>query len=209
MASQVNTDGSPQLQPTTTKQNLQSRAAIVSAAIPGATCCLPAPGLQHYGSFYSLQTGGDLICCRRLSVSLPAEAEPLELGKRPPSLLKHSRVMDPLVNMTSLKSPCSGAAVHDDEDIAVATTSGAQPEGTELARRRRHSFFIPRRKSIVSHIMDGEEHLLLKVSFEAVVVVAVARVFRFVLFGYTSPTTPEHRTKRKMTDMYFVTPNSG
>lgn len=71
--------------------------------------------------------------------------------------------MDPLASMAPLKSPCSGSAVQDDEDVAVATTSGAQAEGIELARRRRHSFFIPRRKSIVSHIMDGEEHLLLKV----------------------------------------------
>ncbi|TEA12526.1 Uncharacterized protein C8034_v005973 [Colletotrichum sidae] len=66
--------------------------------------------------------------------------------------------------MTSLATPCSGAAVHDDnDDFAVATTSGAQPENHEVARRRRHSSFIPRRKSIVNHIMDGEEHLLLKV----------------------------------------------
>ncbi|KAF6812696.1 hemolysin-III family protein [Colletotrichum sojae] len=71
--------------------------------------------------------------------------------------------MEPLANMASLKSPCSGAAVQDDDDYAVGTTSGAQTEGTEIARRRRHSFFIPRRKSIVNSIMDGEEHLLLKV----------------------------------------------
>ncbi|KAL0939316.1 izh family channel protein [Colletotrichum truncatum] len=67
--------------------------------------------------------------------------------------------------MASIQSPCSGAAVqdNDDDDFTAATASGVQAEGTELTRRRRHSFFIPRRKSIVSHIMDGEEHLLLKV----------------------------------------------
>lgn len=73
--------------------------------------------------------------------------------------------MEPLANMASLKSPCSGAAVQDHDDYTVGTTSGAQTEGTEIARRRRHSFFIPRRKSIVNSIMDGEEHLLLKVRF--------------------------------------------
>lgn len=73
--------------------------------------------------------------------------------------------MEPLVNMTALKSPCSGSVIQDDDEFTTtATASGAQTESTELARRRRHSFFIPRRKSIVNHIMDGEEHLLLKVS---------------------------------------------
>ncbi|KAK8049741.1 adipor-like receptor-like protein [Apiospora phragmitis] len=49
------------------------------------------------------------------------------------------------------------------EDPTEATSS-ALPSGEITPRqRRRHSFFIPRRKSIVNHIMDGEEGLLLKV----------------------------------------------
>lgn len=71
--------------------------------------------------------------------------------------------MEPIANMASLKSPCSGAAIQDDDDFTTATASGAQTEGSEVARKRRHSHFIPRRKSIVNQIMDGEEHLLLKV----------------------------------------------
>ncbi|KFA66314.1 hypothetical protein S40285_01897 [Stachybotrys chlorohalonatus IBT 40285] len=55
---------------------------------------------------------------------------------------------------------CTG---HDDHDEPIGTTSGADSSRAELTRRRRHSSFIPRRKSIIGHIMDGEEGILLKV----------------------------------------------
>ncbi|CAM1507036.1 Fc.00g066770.m01.CDS01 [Cosmosporella sp. VM-42] len=55
---------------------------------------------------------------------------------------------------------CSYRVQGDDN---IATVSGSDLRPTAETRRRRHSFFIPRRRSIVSHIMDGEEGLLLKV----------------------------------------------
>lgn len=50
---------------------------------------------------------------------------------------------------------------------AMATATGAQaPSDQDPVRRRRHSSFArPRRKSLVNHIMDSEEGLLLKVRF--------------------------------------------
>ncbi|KAK5663670.1 hypothetical protein OQA88_4101 [Cercophora sp. LCS_1] len=51
-------------------------------------------------------------------------------------------------------SPC------DESPEAVA--SGAQTQERPATRKRRHSHFIPRRKSIVNHILEGEEGLLLK-----------------------------------------------
>src|SRR5437879_4747725 len=49
----------------------------------------------------------------------------------------------------------------------VSSSSGTQlrRESGTSAKRRRHSFFIPRRKSIVNHILDTEEGILLKVCF--------------------------------------------
>ncbi|KAL2132021.1 hypothetical protein VTI74DRAFT_4305 [Chaetomium olivicolor] len=41
-------------------------------------------------------------------------------------------------------------------------SSGAQAQDRPTVRRRRHSHFMQRRKSIVNHIMEGEEGLLLK-----------------------------------------------
>ncbi|KAJ3502952.1 hypothetical protein NM208_g16613 [Fusarium decemcellulare] len=49
------------------------------------------------------------------------------------------------------------------DDHKLATTSGSDIRPGIEPRKRRHSFFIPRRRSIVGHIMDGEEGLLLKV----------------------------------------------
>ncbi|KAK4042447.1 hemolysin-III related-domain-containing protein [Parachaetomium inaequale] len=48
------------------------------------------------------------------------------------------------------------------DDAPQGLSSGAQAQGRPAARRRRHSHFTHRRKSIVNHIMDGEEGLLLK-----------------------------------------------
>ncbi|KAH6660039.1 hemolysin-III family protein [Truncatella angustata] len=57
----------------------------------------------------------------------------------------------------------SAFAIGSHEDLAEATSSGTQPQEVRPRQRRRHSSFMPRRKSIVNHIMDGEEGLLLKV----------------------------------------------
>lgn len=71
-------------------------------------------------------------------------------------------VVDPLSSMPSMAASTTCAVVQDDEVIGVS--SGAQLNGGEaVSRKRRHSFFLPRRKSIVEHIMDTEEGLFLKV----------------------------------------------
>jgi adiponectin receptor len=55
---------------------------------------------------------------------------------------------------------CSGQ--HD--GLAVAASSGSDAIDTKRpARRRRHSSFIPRKRSIVGHNMEGDDGLLLKV----------------------------------------------
>lgn len=62
---------------------------------------------------------------------------------------------------TALTSAC-GYRTRDDDTIT--TTSGTDLQHRpDAARRRRHSNFIPRRKSIVGHLMDTEEGILLKV----------------------------------------------
>ncbi|KAL2264390.1 hypothetical protein VTK26DRAFT_4858 [Humicola hyalothermophila] len=48
------------------------------------------------------------------------------------------------------------------DDASESRASGAQVQGRPPVRRRRHSHFMQRRKSIVNHIMEGEEGLLLK-----------------------------------------------
>ncbi|KAI1329632.1 HlyIII-domain-containing protein [Xylariaceae sp. FL0255] len=48
-------------------------------------------------------------------------------------------------------------------DEPVATTSATSQDARPIQRRRRSSFVPSRRKSIVNHIIDGEEALLLKV----------------------------------------------
>ncbi|KAH8890813.1 izh family channel protein [Thozetella sp. PMI_491] len=51
-----------------------------------------------------------------------------------------------------------------EDDCQQTQTSGTQAQDRPGLRRRRHSHFIPtRRKSIVNHIMESEEGLLLKV----------------------------------------------
>lgn len=65
-------------------------------------------------------------------------------------------------DVTTITSACACQVPADDKtDVATVSGSDLRP-GVEL-RRRRHSFFIPRRKSIIGHIMEGEERLLLKV----------------------------------------------
>ena len=56
-------------------------------------------------------------------------------------------------------APFTFSACDDGPD---GLASGAQVQGRPAVRRRRHSHFMQRRKSIVNHIMDGEEALLLK-----------------------------------------------
>ncbi|TLS26776.1 hypothetical protein PpBr36_05419 [Pyricularia pennisetigena] len=53
----------------------------------------------------------------------------------------------------------------NEDDYSSAQASGREGSDDALPRRRRrHSSYFPqRRKSIVNHIMDGEEHILLKV----------------------------------------------
>ncbi len=48
------------------------------------------------------------------------------------------------------------------DDAPEGSSTGARAQGRPAARRRRHSQLTQRRKSIVNHIMDGEEALLLK-----------------------------------------------
>ncbi|KAF4122418.1 hypothetical protein GMORB2_7410 [Geosmithia morbida] len=62
---------------------------------------------------------------------------------------------------TVLTSTCADS-VHDDE--AVASSSGSDLRfGTQPLRKRRHSFYIPRRKHTVGYTMDSDEGILLKV----------------------------------------------
>ncbi|KEZ39974.1 hypothetical protein SAPIO_CDS8949 [Scedosporium apiospermum] len=71
--------------------------------------------------------------------------------------------MDLPTEFSTLPSGCVSPPSED----AVATTVTSTDLDTALSaprRRRRHSFFIPRRKSIVHQIMDTEEGLLLRVS---------------------------------------------
>ncbi|KAL8388452.1 hypothetical protein RB595_009236 [Gaeumannomyces hyphopodioides] len=57
-----------------------------------------------------------------------------------------------------------GAPSTDHDGTAQASGSQAANQQQPARRKRRHSSFLPhRRKSIVNHIMDGEEQLLLKV----------------------------------------------
>jgi adiponectin receptor len=64
-------------------------------------------------------------------------------------------------DVTTLPAAC-GFSTSDENLNAWSSSTDAQQR--QQARRRRHSSFIPRRKkSLVSHIMDGEDGLLLKV----------------------------------------------
>ncbi|KAK0618442.1 hemolysin-III related-domain-containing protein [Bombardia bombarda] len=65
--------------------------------------------------------------------------------------------MDDMACGTSFSfTPC------DDNNTSEVRASGAQVQERPGARQRRHSQFVPRRKSFVNQIMDGEEALLLK-----------------------------------------------
>jgi len=62
-------------------------------------------------------------------------------------------------NMGCHGGPFSLASCEEKPD---ALTSGTQTEDRQTVRRRRHSHFMPRRKSIINQIMESEEGLLLK-----------------------------------------------
>ncbi|GAB0132147.1 hypothetical protein EsDP_00000591 [Epichloe bromicola] len=67
---------------------------------------------------------------------------------------------------TALTSACGYKIRDDDKTTNIAAASGSEPKHNERPtnrRRRRHSFSLPRRRSIVETIMEGEEGLLLKV----------------------------------------------
>ncbi|KAJ2976564.1 hypothetical protein NQ176_g4876 [Zarea fungicola] len=68
-------------------------------------------------------------------------------------------------SVTALTPTCSGRSNKNDDAATTATTSGTDisTNAPPPLNRRRHSFFLPRRKSIVGQIMDTEESLLLKV----------------------------------------------
>ena len=61
---------------------------------------------------------------------------------------------------TAITTACASQTRNDDY---LGTTSGSDLRPGPEPRKRRHSFFIPRRRSIIGHIMDGEDGLLLKV----------------------------------------------
>ncbi|KAB5580705.1 HlyIII-domain-containing protein [Coniochaeta sp. 2T2.1] len=54
-------------------------------------------------------------------------------------------------------------ASHDEPVEAQGTGADAQLRPGGLTKRRHSQFNLPRRKSIVNHILEGEEHILLKV----------------------------------------------
>ncbi|KAH7171164.1 hemolysin-III related-domain-containing protein [Dactylonectria macrodidyma] len=63
-------------------------------------------------------------------------------------------------DVTTAITSAYACRAQDDDNIATVSGSDLRPD---QPRKRRHSFFIPRRRSIVGSIMDGEESLLLKV----------------------------------------------
>lgn len=63
---------------------------------------------------------------------------------------------------TAFTSACGSKPNRRDDDATAATTA-TDLRNAPPVNRRRHSFFLPRRKSIVGQIMEGEENLLLKV----------------------------------------------
>ncbi|KAM3563582.1 hypothetical protein MY1884_000230 [Beauveria asiatica] len=67
--------------------------------------------------------------------------------------------------VTALTPTCSGRPSKSEDALTSATTSGANTAANDQPslNHRRHSFSLPRRKSIVGQIMDTEESLLLKV----------------------------------------------
>ena len=67
-----------------------------------------------------------------------------------------------MANVTTAFTSACGYKVRDDETVAASSGSDLRG-GTEPVQRRRHSFFIPRRGSLVGQLMDGEDGLLLRV----------------------------------------------
>lgn len=59
-------------------------------------------------------------------------------------------------------NPGSFSLASCEEDCPDAATSGTQAPDRPGLRRRRHSHFMPRRKSIVNQLIEGEEGLMLK-----------------------------------------------
>ncbi|KAK0657478.1 HlyIII-domain-containing protein [Cercophora newfieldiana] len=59
-------------------------------------------------------------------------------------------------------TPGSFSLASCDDENPDAATSGAQTQDRPAVRRRRHSQFMPRRKSLVNQFIEGEEGLLLK-----------------------------------------------
>ncbi|KAL2015094.1 hypothetical protein VTK56DRAFT_6319 [Thermocarpiscus australiensis] len=53
-------------------------------------------------------------------------------------------------------------ALNSCDDAPEGRASGSHVQDRSAGRKRRHSHFMPRRKSIVNHIMDGEEGLLFR-----------------------------------------------
>ena len=72
---------------------------------------------------------------------------------------------------SAFTTACAGRVDRDNEASAVTSSADVNSDNNSnhndsnqpQVTRRRHSFFLPRRKSIVGHIMDTEEGLLLKV----------------------------------------------
>ncbi|PHH72548.1 hypothetical protein CDD80_4466 [Ophiocordyceps camponoti-rufipedis] len=62
---------------------------------------------------------------------------------------------------TVLTSSACGCRSVDDNGLAAAS-SGIDLQGPKAAPRRRHSFSLPRRRSLVETIMEGEERLLFR-----------------------------------------------
>ncbi|KJZ77864.1 hypothetical protein HIM_02501 [Hirsutella minnesotensis 3608] len=66
-----------------------------------------------------------------------------------------------MADVTALMSACR-CQPHDDNGLITASGSDLLG-GSRVGPRRRHSFFLPRRKSVTETLLDGEDGLLLKV----------------------------------------------
>lgn len=65
---------------------------------------------------------------------------------------------------TTSNMTCSSSySLASSEESPETRASGTDVQLVRPARKRRHSNFIPRRKSIVKNFMEGEEALVLKV----------------------------------------------
>ena len=66
------------------------------------------------------------------------------------------------MNLTSTNMSCTSSLTYTSHED-LADSSGADIQQLKPRHRRRHSFFIPRRRSFVNYVVDGEEGILLKV----------------------------------------------